>query len=85
VPEPPEFEHCLRCGQPLQSWLSRHDGFGLHCAESLSRRERYDLVRVARAVATDLQALERGPRRPSIPYRLAILVLVFREWRRAER
>lgn len=84
MPDRPEFEHCLRCGQPLRSWLSRHEGLGLHCAESLTRAERHQLLTVARALASDLKALERGPARPSISYRLALLALVWREWRRDE-
>ena len=84
VREQSEFEHCLRCGQPLRSWWSRHQGFGLHCAESLTPRERNDLVRVARALAADIGALEQSPRRRSRAYRLALLVLIWREWRRDE-
>ena len=58
-----EFEYCLRCGQPLTSWLSRQSGFGLQCWEATPPIERRQLVTVAQAVQTDLELLRSEPRR----------------------
>jgi hypothetical protein len=65
-----EFEYCLRCGQPLRSWLSRSEGFGLQCSEALTPKERRRLVEMARATTADLHELEQ---RPTLASRLAEL------------
>ena len=58
-----EFEYCLRCGQPLTSWLSRRTGFGLQCFETLTRTERSQLVNAAHALQADIDLLAAAPRR----------------------
>lgn len=54
-----EFEHCLRCGASLRSWLARRDGFGLSCAEQLARPVQSWRRRLAVADARDLALLEQ--------------------------
>jgi hypothetical protein len=70
-----EFEYCLRCGQPLRSWLSRRQGFGLQCWEALSRAERWQLVQAARALQSDLDLLDRAGRRTSLRDRIRLLLM----------
>ena len=61
------FSLCLWCGQPLRSWASQHEGFGLQCTErsGLNRLERTRLARLATADLLDLAALEQLP--PTTP------------------
>ncbi len=73
-----EFEYCLRCGQPLRSWLSRREGFGLHYWEALSRAERRRLVNAARALQSDLDTLDRAGSRASMLDRIRLLVMGLR-------
>lgn len=74
-----EFEYCLRCGQPLKSWLSRRDGFGLECWEALAPAERRRLVDAARALQDDLQTLDRIPNRPPLRDCLRLLIARIRD------
>lgn len=57
-----EFEFCLRCGQPLRSWLSRQSGFGLQCWEATPPAERQRLVTMAHAIQADLDLVGYPPR-----------------------
>jgi hypothetical protein len=75
----PDFEYCLRCGQPLTSWLSRRQGFGLQCWEALSRAERHQLVQAARALQGDLDLLDRAAERPRLRDRLRLLSIGIRD------
>jgi hypothetical protein len=74
-----DFEYCLRCGQPLRSWFSRHQGFGLQCWEALSRAERRQLVHAALALQSDLDMLDRVGRRISLRERVRLLLIGVRD------
>lgn len=74
-----EFEYCLRCGQPLRSWLSRHAGFGLQCWEALSRADRRKLSDAARALQTDLDTLDQVDGRTRLRDRIRLLIATLRE------
>ena len=73
-----EFEYCLRCGQPLRSWGSRQDGFGLHCWEALSRAERRRLIEAALALQSDLDTLDQVDGRFRLRQRIRLLVAMLR-------
>lgn len=69
-----EFEYCLRCGQPLRSWLSRQVGFGLQCWEATPPADRRRLIDVARATQRDLDTLDRTAERHLLPPWLRVLL-----------
>lgn len=70
----PEFEYCLRCGQPLRSWWSRHTGFGLHCWEALDRADRRKLTEAAHALQSDLDTLDQVDGRMRLRERIRLLL-----------
>ena len=74
-----EFEYCLRCGQPLRSWFSRHEGFGLHCWQALSRAERRQLLDAARALQSDLDTLDQVDGHFRLRSRLRLLIAGLRD------
>lgn len=74
-----EFEYCLRCGQPLRSWLSRHIGFGLQCWERLDRRDRRKLADAALALQSDLDTLDQVDGRTRLRDRIRLLITTLRE------
>ena len=74
-----EFEYCLRCGQPLRSWFSRHEGFGLQCWEALTQAERRKLVHLARALQSDLDTLDQVDGRTRLRDRIRRLIATLRE------
>jgi hypothetical protein len=74
-----DFEYCLRCGQPLRSWFSRHVGFGLQCWEALDRRDRRKLLDAARALQADLDTLVQVDGRFRLRQRIRLLVAGLRD------
>lgn len=74
-----DFEYCLRCGQPLRSWWSRHTGFGLHCWEALDRADRRRLIDTAWAVQSDLDTLDQVDGRLRLRHRIRLLLSCVRD------
>ena len=74
-----EFEYCLRCGQPLRSWSSRYEGFGLQCWQALSGAERRKLVNVALALQCDLDTLDQVDGRARLTDRIRLLLASIRD------